>query len=91
MENDDQFHNDNLFYKFRSLDKEVAQKVKCLLKGCQRIAKYSISLITPNSENNEEKKNYKHIVKFICSNHLENWDSLKVNLLDDSEIKKKET
>ena len=89
MDNNDQNFNDNLFYKFRSLDKEVAQKMKCLLKGCHRLAKYSISFLKPGLENNEGKKDYKQIVKFICSNHLENWDSIKANILEESEFNRK--
>lgn len=80
MDNMDNIHYDNFFYKFKSLDKELESKVKCLLKGCHKIAKYSISLIKPNSSSN----NPKSAVKFICSNHLENWDTIKMKLIDEN-------
>ena len=80
MENSDHLHDIHFFYKFRSLDRELQSKVKCLLKGCHKIAKYSISLIKPNNSSNEPLPK----VKFICSSHLENWDSIKANLIDDS-------
>ena len=83
MDNSDQLNYNHIFYKFHSLDKELETKVKCLLKGCQRIAKYSISLIKPSSSDavGGEK------TKFICSNHLANWDSIKVNLIDEKSLK----
>ena len=83
MENSDEIHNDHFFYKFKSIDKDLGEKVKCLLKGCHRFARYSVSLFKPNTTTDETQDNYKQIVKFICSNHLENWDSIKVSLLDD--------
>lgn len=89
MEKNNQLNNDNIFYKFRSLDKDVSEKVKCLLKGCHRIAKYSVSFFKLNDEDDGENKGYKQIVKFICSNHLENWDLIKTNLLDDKSVENK--
>ena len=79
IENNEQ----HFFYKFRSIDKELGSKAKCLLKGCHKIAKYSISCIKPENLTTEASKNYKQFVKFICSSHLENWDSIKVGLMDD--------
>ena len=83
MENDEQVHFNHFFYKFRSLDKDLETKVKCLLKGCHRIAKYSISLVKPSNLSNEKNQ----VMKFICSSHLENWDSIKANIIDDKSFK----
>ncbi len=83
MDNQDYLPYNHFFYKFRSLDKELETKVKCVLKGCQRIAKYSISLIKPSNTNDETKQG----IKFICANHLENWDTIKANLIDDKSFK----
>ena len=79
MENMDNINYNNFFFKFKSLDKELESKVKCLLKGCHKIAKYSISLIKPNSSSSSSENE----VKFICSNHLENWDDIKLRLIDE--------
>lgn len=79
---------DHFFYKFRSIDKELSDRAKCLLKGCHRIAKYSISCFKPDTLTTEANKGYKQIVKFICSSHLENWDSIKANLMNDKNLKK---
>ena len=83
MDNSDHFHYNHFFYKFHSLDKELETKVKCLLQGCQRIAKYSISLIKPNSSTADKQEK----TKFICSNHLANWESIKINLIDEKNLK----
>ncbi len=80
MENMDNINYNNFFYKFKSLDKELESKVKCLLKGCHKLAKYSISLIKPSTASTESKNE----VKFICSNHLENWDDIKQKLIDEN-------
>ena len=86
MTNNDENLDNHFFYKFRSIDREVSNKVKCLLKGCHRIAKYSISMFKPNPDETEQNTNYKQFVNFICSNHLENWDAIKVSLIENKPI-----
>ena len=89
MENNDAMHPNNFFYKFRALDRNIGERVKCLLKGCHRFAKYSISLFKLDQEDGEDSKDYKQVVKFICSYHLENWDAIKASLLNDNDLNTK--
>jgi hypothetical protein len=83
MESNSKNSYNHFFYKFRSLDKELAEKVKCVLKGCQTLAKYSVSLLNSNNSSNNNNINSKKIVRYLCSNHIENWETIKVNLIED--------
>lgn len=79
MENENLPKITNILYKFSSVDKEISTKVKCLLKECHTLAKYSISFLKANGNNENQLGKFK---TFICSKHLEHWSTVKTNLLN---------